>query len=72
MSALYRLWQATTSKNTGNEDLIFLELFAAPEYQDMSLNQWLRALPPHVARAHTNLSADELERIPAQSNKIVG
>jgi oxalate decarboxylase len=59
-------------ENTGNEDLVFLELFAAAEYQDISLNQWLRALPAQVARAHTNLSADELERIPAKSNKLVG
>ncbi len=59
-------------ENTGTDDVMFLEIFAAPEYQDISLNQWLRALPAQVALAHTNLSADELERIPAESNKIVG
>lgn len=40
-------------ENTGNEGLVFLELFAASEYQDISLNQWLRALPAQVALAHT-------------------
>ncbi len=59
-------------ENPGNENLVFLERFAAPEYQDISLNQWLRALPAPVTRAHTNLSAEELEKIPAKSNKLVG
>jgi oxalate decarboxylase len=30
-------------QNTGDEDLVFLELFVAPEFQDISLNKWLRA-----------------------------
>ena len=52
-------------ENTGTEDLVFLEMFVAPEVQEISLNQWLRALPAQVAMAHTGLSADELGRIPA-------
>ena len=30
-------------ENTGNEDLVFLEMFAAPELVDVSLNQWMRS-----------------------------
>jgi oxalate decarboxylase len=31
-------------ENTGDTDLIFLEMLAAPEFQDVSLNNWLRHL----------------------------
>ncbi len=40
-------------QNTGDEDLVFLELFVAPEFQEISLNKWLRALPQQAAIAHT-------------------
>ncbi len=55
-------------ENTGTEDVVYLEMFATGEYQDFSLNQWLRALPPQVAMAHTNLSAEELARVPGKSD----
>ncbi|MGI4758365.1 MAG: cupin domain-containing protein [Janthinobacterium lividum] len=58
-------------ENTGTEDLVFLELFPAGEFQEMSLNNWLRAVPRQVAMAHTNLSADEIARIPAKAQPIV-
>jgi len=29
-------------ENTGDTDLVFLEMFAADEFQDVSLNNWLR------------------------------
>ena len=59
-------------ENTGTEDLVFLEIFATGEFKEFSLNQWLRALPRHVAMAHTNLSAEELSRIPAKANALIG
>jgi oxalate decarboxylase len=59
-------------ENTGDEDLMFLEIFATGEYQDISLNQWLRAMPAQVATAHTNLSAEELEKIPSEAKVIIG
>jgi oxalate decarboxylase len=58
-------------ENTGNEDLIFLELFPTGDFQEMSLNQWLRALPQQVAMAHTNLTAEELRVIPDKSIPIL-
>lgn len=54
-------------QNTGTEDLVFLELFAADRYQQVSLNNWLRSLPVQVAMAHTRLSAEEIGKIPAQA-----
>jgi oxalate decarboxylase len=58
-------------QNTGDEDLVFLELFVAPEFQDVSLNKWLRALPRQAAMAHTNLSKQDLENIPAHGDPIL-
>ncbi len=52
-------------ENTGDEDVIFLEMFAVPDFQEVLLNPWLRALPAQVTMAHTNLSAEELAKIPA-------
>lgn len=59
-------------ENTGDEDLVFLEMFATGEYAEISLNQWLRAMPAQVAIAHTNLSTEDLEKIPVESQGVVG
>ena len=58
-------------ENTGTDDLVFLELFATGEFQDISLNQWLRALPVQVAMAHTKLSQAEIEMIPAKAQPVL-
>ena len=50
-------------ENTGDEDIIFLEMFASPHFQDISLSKWLRALPQNIAMAHTNFSAEDLAKI---------
>jgi oxalate decarboxylase len=57
-------------QNTGDEDLVFLELFVAPEFQEISLNKWLRALPQQAATAHTNLAKEDIEKIPADGNPV--
>jgi oxalate decarboxylase len=58
-------------ENTGEEDLVFLEMFAAPEFQQISLNQWLRALPSQAVRSHTNLSDQDINRIPAGEHPLL-
>jgi oxalate decarboxylase len=50
---------------------VFLEMFVAPEFQEISLNRWLRALPQQAAMAHTNLKKDDLERIPTDGNPVI-
>ncbi len=59
-------------ENTGEEDLVFLEMFAQPEFLQVSLNQWLRAMPVQVAMAHTRLSAEELAKVPSKAEEILG
>jgi oxalate decarboxylase len=46
-------------------------MFVAPEFQEISLNKWLRALPQQAAIAHTNLKKEDLERIPADGNQVI-
>ena len=58
-------------ENTGTTDLICLEMFASPMFQDVSLNNWLRLLPPQVAAAHLGLSQEELQTIPAAKNELL-
>jgi oxalate decarboxylase len=35
-------------ENTGDTDLLTLEMFAASEFRDVSLNNWIRRLPPEM------------------------
>jgi oxalate decarboxylase len=51
-------------ENTGNDDLIFLEMFRASFYQDVSLNSWLRHLPPQLVMSHLHIGESTLNAIP--------
>jgi len=42
-------------KNTGDEPLVFLEMFRSAHFADLSLNQWLGLVPPELVRAHLNV-----------------
>lgn len=59
-------------ENTGTEDVVFLEIFKTDTFQDFSLNNWLRRLPTQMVTAHTNLTAEEIHRIPAEKQEIIG
>jgi oxalate decarboxylase len=41
-------------ENTGDTDLVVLEMFKASEFVDVSLNNWLRRLPPELVASHLN------------------
>jgi oxalate decarboxylase len=58
-------------ENTGNTDLVFLEMFAASEFSDFSLNNWIRHLPPEMVTSHLNLDAETINKIPAESLVVV-
>ena len=42
-------------ENTGDSDLVFLEMFKSPHYQDFSLAEWLGHTPPELVAAHLNV-----------------
>ena len=58
-------------ENTGSRDLVFLEMFAASEFQDVSLNNWIRHLPPEMVKAHLNLDPDTISKIPAEKLEVI-
>lgn len=58
-------------ENTGNSDLVFLEMFAAEEFMDVSLNQWLRRVPSQMLKAHLNIDKATAVKIPAEKLSVV-
>ena len=58
-------------ENTGTEDLVYLEMFKAPVYQDVSLNNWIAALPPELVKQHLGLSDATLATIPKDNLGVV-
>jgi oxalate decarboxylase len=51
-------------ENTGTEDLVFLEMFKTPHYQDVSLNEWIARMPDSIAQAHLKLPLSTIRRAP--------
>jgi len=58
-------------ENTGDTDLIFLEMFKSSFYQDLSLSQWLAHTPPELVMAHLNIDKATLDAIPRDELVIV-
>jgi oxalate decarboxylase len=58
-------------ENTGDTDLLFLEMFKAPRFMQFSLNNWLRHLPPEAVTSHLGLSVSEIQSIPAANSDII-
>ena len=46
--------------NTGNTDLVFLEVFRSSYYSSISLAQWLSHMPPELVKAHFKFSDDTI------------
>ena len=53
-------------ENTGETDLIFLEMFKSSYYQDMSLSQWLSHTPPELVMAHLKIDRATYDAIPKE------
>lgn len=58
-------------ENTGNSDLVFLEVFKSSRYEDFSLNNWIRRVPPEMVTAHLNLKDSELKAIPSEKLVVI-
>ena len=58
-------------ENTGDTDLVVLELFAAHEFMDVSLNQWLRRVPSEMLKAHLNIDKATAMKIPSDKPELV-
>jgi oxalate decarboxylase len=57
--------------NCGQEPLRYLEMFRAPRFADISLNQWLSLIPPQLVQAHLNLDQSTTSAITSSKTKPV-
>jgi oxalate decarboxylase len=51
-------------ENTGETDLVFIEVFPTPYYQDISLAEWLAHTPARLVDQHLGTGEDLLRAIP--------
>jgi len=51
-------------ENTGDTDLIFLEMFKSDFYQDLSLSVRLAHTPPELVMAHLKIDQETYDAIP--------
>ena len=51
-------------ENTGETDLVFIEVFPTPFYEDISLAEWLAHTPPHLVDEHLETGEAMLNAIP--------
>ena len=51
-------------ENTGDTDLVFLEMFKSSFYQDLSLSEWLAHTPPELVMAHLRIDKATFDAIP--------
>jgi oxalate decarboxylase len=59
-------------ENTGDTDLVFLEMFKADQFVDVSLNNWIRRLPPEAVTAHMNIDKGLIAKIPSEKELVIG
>jgi oxalate decarboxylase len=58
-------------ENTGDTDLVFLEMFKAHEVLDFSLNNWMRRIPPEMVTSHLRLGRSDIRTIPSEKLEIL-
>lgn len=51
-------------ENTGDTDLVFLEMFKSDHYEDISLGEWLAHTPHKLVNQHIGVGAAMLDAIP--------
>jgi oxalate decarboxylase len=58
-------------ENTGDTDLVFLEMFKTDRYVDISMNNWLRRLPPELVTSHLNIDETTIKKIPVENQAVI-
>jgi oxalate decarboxylase len=58
-------------ENTGDTDLVFLEMFKSDRYQDLSLSEWLAHTPPELVMAHLRIDRATYDAIPKNNNTLM-
>jgi oxalate decarboxylase len=58
-------------ENTGDTDLVFIEMFKSDRYRDFSLSEWLAHTPPELVMAHLNIDKATFDAIPKNGGVIM-
>ncbi|KAL8715425.1 MAG: hypothetical protein Q9220_000759 [cf. Caloplaca sp. 1 TL-2023] len=58
-------------ENTGDVDVVYLEVLQAPKFTDISVSQWLGLTPPQVVKDTLHLPDDLVDRLPKYKSYIV-
>jgi oxalate decarboxylase len=58
-------------ENTGDTDLVFIEVFPTPFYEDISLAEWLAHTPYRLTNQHINVGEDFLAKISKKESVIL-
>jgi oxalate decarboxylase len=59
-------------ENTGDSDLVFLEMFGKVDrFQDLSFSQWLAHTPPEAVMAHLNIDKVTYAAIPKNAGVVL-
>ena len=53
-------------ENTGDSDLVFLEMFKSPLYEDVSLAEWMAHTPHLLMNQHLEVGMSMLDNVPKQ------
>jgi oxalate decarboxylase len=54
-------------ENTGDSDLVFLEMFKSDCFQDFSFSEWLAHTPPELVMAYLHIDKATLDAIPKEA-----
>jgi oxalate decarboxylase len=57
-------------ENTGDTDLIFLEMFKSDRYEEFSFSEWLAHTPPELVMAHLKIDKATYDAIPKSGISI--
>jgi oxalate decarboxylase len=57
-------------ENTGDTDLVFVEVFPTPFYEDISLSEWLAHTPSRLVDQHLGLGEEMIQKI-AKSEAVI-
>jgi oxalate decarboxylase len=53
-------------ENVGDQDLVFLEMFKSPTYEDISLGEWMAHTPHLLVNQHLDVGMEMLDAIPKE------
>jgi oxalate decarboxylase len=58
-------------RNTGNTDLVYLEVFRSSYFADISLSDWLAHTPPALVGQHFNIDPALIAQLPRNKPLVI-